>query len=72
MAKLYLNLWSFDYGNTFSPVAKITLAHPFLPMVTILHWPLHQLDIKNVLFNGEQEETIYIEQPPKFGAQGGS
>ena len=39
-------------------------------MAGIRHWPLHQLDIKNVFLHGDLEEEIYMEQPPGFVAEG--
>jgi len=44
IAKGYTQIYGLDYGDTFSPVTKITIVHLFL---AIRHWPLHQLDIKN-------------------------
>jgi len=37
--------------------------------VVICHWPLHQLDIKNVFLHGDLEEEIDMEQPLGFVAQ---
>jgi len=37
-------------------------------MAAMRHWPLHQLDIKNVFFHGDLEEEIYMEQPLGFVA----
>jgi hypothetical protein len=61
-----------DYGDTFSPVAKMASVHFFLSMAAIRHWPLYQLDIKNAFLYGDLEEEIYMEQPPGFVAQGES
>jgi len=44
----------------------------FLVMAVIRHWPLHQLDIKNVPPHDNLEEDVYMEQPPRFVAQGES
>jgi len=41
-------------------------------MAAIRHWPLHQLDIKNVFLHGDLVEKVYMEQPLGFGAQGES
>ncbi|RDX67894.1 hypothetical protein CR513_53177, partial [Mucuna pruriens] len=72
VAKGYTQVYGLDYGDTFSPVAKITTIRLFLAMATIRHWPLHQLDIKNVFLHDDLDEEIYMEQPPGFVAQGES
>jgi len=51
-AKGYTRIYGLDYNNTFSLVAKVTTIQLFLAMVAILHWSLHQLDIKNVFLHG--------------------
>ncbi|RVX16137.1 Retrovirus-related Pol polyprotein from transposon RE1 [Vitis vinifera] len=64
VAKGYAQIYGCDYGDTFSPVAKIASVHLFLSMATMCHWPLYQLDIKNVFLHGELLEEVYMEQPP--------
>ncbi|RVX13347.1 Retrovirus-related Pol polyprotein from transposon RE2 [Vitis vinifera] len=70
VAKGYTQIYGCNYSDTFSPVAKIASVHLFLSMGAMSHWPLYQLDIKNVFLHGELLEEVYMEQPPDFVAQG--
>lgn len=58
VAKGYAQIYGLDYGDTFSPVAKITSVHLFLAIAAIRHWPLYQLDIKNAFLHGDLEKEI--------------
>jgi len=42
-----------------------------IAMATLQLWSLYELEVKNVFFNGDLQEEIYMEQPPGFVAQGG-
>jgi len=68
----YTQIFGLDYGDTFSPVAKMASVRLFLAMPALQQWPLHQLDVKNAFLNGDLQEEIYMEQPPCFVAQGES
>ena len=70
VAKGYTQIYGCDYGDTFSPVAKIASIRLFLSMAAMCHWPLYQLDIKNVFLHGELLKEVYMEQPSGFVAQG--
>ena len=61
VAKGYTQIYDLDYGDTFSPVAKMAFVCLFLSMVVAYCWPLYQLDIKNAFLHGDLEEEIYME-----------
>ncbi|KAL9273594.1 Retrovirus-related Pol polyprotein from transposon RE1-like protein, partial [Drosera capensis] len=70
VAKGYTQIFGIDYGDTFSPVAKIASVRLFLSLAVIHSWPLHQLDIKNAFLHGDLDEEAYMGQPLGFLAQG--
>ena len=70
VAKRYTQVYGSDYGDTFSPVAKIASVRHLLSMAAMCSWPLYQLDIKNVFLHGDLAKEVYMEQPPGSVAQG--
>ena len=59
-----------DFGATFAPVAKLTSVRLLASLAASHLWPLHQLDIKNAFLHGDLLETIYMDTPPRFRAEG--
>jgi len=51
-------VYGLDYVGTSSPVAKMTSVQILVSLASINHWPLHQLDIKNVFLNGILDEEV--------------
>uniref|UniRef100_A0A2N9GKI4 Uncharacterized protein n=1 Tax=Fagus sylvatica TaxID=28930 RepID=A0A2N9GKI4_FAGSY len=61
---------SKDFGATFAPVAKLTSVRLLMSLAASHSWPLHQLDVKNAFLHGNLLETIYMDPPPGFQAEG--
>ncbi|XP_071687627.1 uncharacterized mitochondrial protein AtMg00810-like [Rutidosis leptorrhynchoides] len=55
-----------DCDETFSPVLKPATIRTVLSLAASRHWPIHQLDVKNVFLHGTLSETVYMHQPPGF------
>ena len=47
-------------GQTFAPVAKMTIVHIVLALAASQSCPLHQLDVKNAFLHGDLKEEVYI------------
>ena len=72
VAKGYSWIFGLDYGDNFSPMAKMASICLFLSMAAMKCWPLYQLDKKDAFLHGDLEEKVYMKQPPEFVAQGKS
>ena len=60
VAKEYSQVNGMDYKDTFSTIAKMTSKRIVISLDATDHWPLHQLDVKNILLNGILEEEVYM------------
>uniref|UniRef100_A0A2N9IQ13 Integrase catalytic domain-containing protein n=1 Tax=Fagus sylvatica TaxID=28930 RepID=A0A2N9IQ13_FAGSY len=70
VAKGFTQVPGKDFGATFAPVAKLTSVRLLVSLAASHSWPLHQLDIKNAFLHGDLLETIYMDTPPGFRAEG--
>uniref|UniRef100_A0A2N9F1J4 non-specific serine/threonine protein kinase n=1 Tax=Fagus sylvatica TaxID=28930 RepID=A0A2N9F1J4_FAGSY len=70
VAKGFTQIPGKDFGATFAPVAKLTSVRLLVSLAASHSWPLHQLDVKNAFLHGNLLETIYMDPPPGFPAEG--
>jgi hypothetical protein len=57
-----------DYDETFAPVAHMTTIRTLLVMASVRGWSISQVDVKNVFFNGELREDVYMRPSPGYSA----
>lgn len=48
-------------------MAKLNTIRVLLSLAANQDWSLHQLDVKNAFLNGDLDEEVYIEIPPRLG-----
>ena len=66
MAKGYGQKSSFDYDETFSPMAMIKSIKILLSIAAYYDYEIWQMDVKTAFLNGYLEENIYMMQPDGF------
>ena len=66
MAKGSTQTYGIDYQETFTPIAKMNSIRVLLSLAIQSNWPLYQLDMKNVFLNGDLEEEVFMDLPPRF------
>lgn len=69
VARGFSQKYGLDYGETFSPVAKVTTVRVLLSLVASKSWKLWQVDIKNTFLHEELDHEIYMEQSKGFESQ---
>jgi hypothetical protein len=50
-----------DYGETFSPVARLDSVRTLLAIVAQQKWKVYQMDVKSAFLNGVLEEEVYVD-----------
>ncbi|KAE8240491.1 hypothetical protein A4X13_0g7775 [Tilletia indica] len=55
-----------DYGETFSPVARMSSLRMLLVLAAKFGWIVEQSDVVTAYLNGVLHDEVYMEQPPGF------
>eukprot|EP00253_Pinus_taeda_P024426 PITA_24426 len=70
VAKGYSQVLGIDFGDIFSPVAKVTSIRLLLSVVAAFDFEVEQMDVKTTFLLGDLEEEIYMKQPEGFVVKG--
>ena len=66
MAKGYNQEEGIDFGETYTPVARLEAVRLLLAYVCLKGFILHQMDVKSAFLNEFIDEEVYVSQPPGF------
>ena len=55
-----------DYGEKFTPVARLEAIRIFLVFAAYRNFKVFQMDVKSTFLNGKLQEEVYVKQPPGF------
>lgn len=66
VCKGYAQEEGIDYGETFSPVARLEGVRTLLAYASYKGFKVYQMDVKSAFLNGILDEEVYIEQPEGF------
>ena len=64
--KGYSQKEGIDYGETFSPIARLEGVRTLLAYAAHKRFKVYQMDVKSGFLNGILDEEVYIEQPEGF------
>jgi hypothetical protein len=63
VVKGYSQVEGIDFGDIFSPIAKLTTIRFLLSIVATFDLEVEQMDVKTTFLHGDLEEEIYMKQP---------
>ncbi|GJV56088.1 putative retrotransposon ty1-copia subclass protein [Tanacetum coccineum] len=66
VAKGFTKTYGVDYGETFSPVAKIRAIRILLAIAAFYDYKIWKMDVKTAFLNGHLSEDVYMLQPEGF------
>eukprot|EP00253_Pinus_taeda_P001737 PITA_01737 len=70
VAKGYSLVLGIDFGDIFSPVAKVSSIRLLLSIVVVFYFEVEHMDVKTTFLHGDLEEDIYMKQPEGFAVKG--
>eukprot|EP00253_Pinus_taeda_P016014 PITA_16014 len=70
VAKGYSQVLGIDFGDIFSPIAKVSSIRLLLSIVAAFDFGVEQMDVKTPFLHGDLEEEIYMKQPEGFAMKG--
>jgi hypothetical protein len=70
VAKGYSQVEGIDFGEIFSPVAKLTSIRFMLSVAAAFDFEIEQMDVKTTFLHGYLEEEIYMKQPESYVVKG--
>eukprot|EP00253_Pinus_taeda_P007712 PITA_07712 len=70
IAKSYSQVPGIDFGDIFSPVAKVASIRLLLSVAAAFDFEVEQMDVKTKFIHGDLEEEIYMKQPEDFAVKG--
>jgi hypothetical protein len=65
VAQGYSQVEGLDFGETFTPIARLEAIRILLAFATFKGFKLYQMDMKSIFLNDVMQD-IYVRQPPGF------
>jgi hypothetical protein len=66
VAQGYTQLEGLDFGETYTPVARLESIRILIAYATNHDFKLYQMDVKSAFLSGPLQELVYVEQPLGF------
>ena len=66
VAKGFTQTQGVDYGEVFSPVARMTTIRSLLALANIHNFEIHQMDVRTAFLNGTIDYDVFMEQPEGY------
>jgi hypothetical protein len=70
VVKGYSQVEGVDFGEIFSPVAKLTSIRVLMSLAATFDLEIEHMDVKTMFLHGDLEEEIYMKQPEGFVVKG--